>query len=64
MKAAIYSGIQEIEIQEVEMLSPPAGYLVVDTKQTGICGSDLHSYFGNWPQSDKYNKENRPNNTW
>ena len=52
MKAAIYSGIQEIEIQEVAMTPPPAGYLVVDTKQTGICGSDLHSYFGNWPQSD------------
>ena len=52
MKAAIYSGIQEIEIQEIEMLPPPAGYLVVDTKQTGICGSDLQSYFGNWPQSD------------
>jgi len=52
MKAAVYSGVQEIEIQEIAMTTPPAGYLVVDTKQTGICGSDLHSYFGNWPQSD------------
>lgn len=51
MKAAIYSGIEQIGIQQVELTALHPGYVVLDTKQTGICGSDLHSYFGNWPQS-------------
>ncbi|MCZ6681099.1 MAG: alcohol dehydrogenase catalytic domain-containing protein [Candidatus Poribacteria bacterium] len=51
MKAAIYTGIQEIEIQEVERTAPGPGYVTLDTKQAGICGSDLHSYFGHWNQS-------------
>ena len=25
--------------------------MVIDTKVTGICGSDLHAYYGEWPQS-------------
>ena len=54
MKAAIYTGIEEIEIREVERNEPPPGFVLVDTKQTGICGSDLHSYFGNWGQSHEY----------
>ena len=52
MKAAIYSGIEQIDIQEVEKKSPEPGYVMIDTKCTGICGSDLHSYFGHWGQSD------------
>ncbi len=52
MKAAIYSGVEKIGIQEVDWIKPAPGYIVLDTKQTGICGSDLHSYFGEWPQSD------------
>jgi len=51
MKAAIYTGIGQIGVQEVERLSPPPGYVTLHTKQTGICGSDLHSYFGQWDQS-------------
>ena len=54
MKAAIYTGIEEIEIREVERNEPPPGFVLVDTKQTGICGSDLHSYFGHWGQSHEY----------
>jgi len=54
MKAAIYTGIEQIAIQEVERDTPPPGFVLVDTKQTGICGSDLHSYFGNWGQSHEY----------
>ena len=54
MKAAIYTGIEEIEVREVERNEPPPGFVLVDTKQTGICGSDLHSYFGNWGQSHEY----------
>ena len=51
MKAAIYSGIQEIGIQEVEYEKPAPGYLILDTQCTGICGSDLHNYFGVWQPS-------------
>lgn len=48
MKAAIYTGIEGIEVREVDRDIPPPGYVLVDTKQTGICGSDLHSYFGHF----------------
>jgi 2-desacetyl-2-hydroxyethyl bacteriochlorophyllide A dehydrogenase len=51
MKAALYSGIEQIAIQEVEQLPPPPGYLVLETRQIGICGSDLHAYLGHWSQS-------------
>ena len=54
MKAAIYTGIEQIAIQEVDRNEPPPGYVLVDTKQTGICGSDLHSYFGHWGQSHEH----------
>lgn len=51
MKAAIYTGIEQISIREVEYTPPAPGYVGIDTRQTGICGSDLHSYFGEWDQS-------------
>ncbi len=51
MKAAIYSGIREIGIREVEIKPPAPGYVTIDARQTGICGSDLHSYFGHWEPS-------------
>ena len=44
MKAAIYSGIREIGIREVEIKPPAPGYVMIDARQTGICGSDLHSW--------------------
>ncbi|MCY3774503.1 MAG: alcohol dehydrogenase catalytic domain-containing protein [Candidatus Aminicenantes bacterium] len=50
MKAAIYRGIGRIGLQQVERLPPPPGYVTIDTRQTGICGSDLHVYRGHWPQ--------------
>ncbi len=48
MKAAIYTGIRQIEIQEVAQSEPAPGYVLLDTQTTGICGSDLHNYFGEW----------------
>lgn len=54
MKAAIYTGIEQIEVREVERDIPPPGYVLVNTMQTGICGSDLHSYFGHWGQSHEH----------
>jgi 2-desacetyl-2-hydroxyethyl bacteriochlorophyllide A dehydrogenase len=51
MKAAIYQDLQKIEIQEVERQSPPPDHLLLRTTRVGICGSDLHNYFGHWQQS-------------
>jgi 2-desacetyl-2-hydroxyethyl bacteriochlorophyllide A dehydrogenase len=51
MQAAIYSGIQQIGIRSVERQPPPPGYVLIRTTRVGICGSDLHSYFGHWDQS-------------
>ena len=51
MKAAIYTGIREIEVRQVERSRPEPGQVLLDTRCTGICGSDLHSYFGTWGQS-------------
>ena len=45
-KAALYTDLQTIDIREVEYVKPEAGYLTIDTKCSGICGSDLHMYFG------------------
>jgi len=51
MKVALYSGIEQIGLQEVERQAPPPGYVVVAMRQIGICGSDLHAYYGHWSQT-------------
>lgn len=51
MKAALYSGVEKIAIHEVERQPPPPGHLVVAMRQVGICGSDLHAYWGHWTQT-------------
>lgn len=54
MKAAIYTGIKQIEVQEVPQTSPPPGFVTLNMRQIGICGSDLHHYFGEWHASRDY----------
>ena len=51
MKAALYTGIRSIQIQDVEQQAPHPGYVTIDTRCAGICGSDLHNYFGHWNPS-------------
>lgn len=51
MKAAVYTNVEHIHLQEVEYLKPRPGYITFDTRCTGICGSDLHNYFGHWKPS-------------
>jgi 2-desacetyl-2-hydroxyethyl bacteriochlorophyllide A dehydrogenase len=53
MKAAIYHGEKTIGIEEVGIPTPEPGYVLLQMKNCGICGSDLHSYFGQWGQSSK-----------
>lgn len=54
MRAAIYSGIRQIGVRDVDRLPPPPGYVVIQTTRVGICGSDLHHYFGEWTQSHTF----------
>ena len=53
MKAAIYRGLEDIALQETDKIDPGPGFILIDTQVTGICGSDLHNYFGHWPPSLK-----------
>ncbi|MEZ4727183.1 MAG: alcohol dehydrogenase catalytic domain-containing protein [Caldilineaceae bacterium] len=54
MQAGLFTGVGQIHMQTVERQPPPPGYVVVAVKQAGICGSDLHSYFGHWNQSHAF----------
>ena len=52
MKAAVYHGIRDIRVEEVEEPQPGPGEVKVKVKYCGICGSDLHEYLhGLFPQS-------------
>jgi len=53
MKAAVYRGRGEIALEEVDVPDVPQGFALVDTKVTGICGSDLHRYLGEWKQPER-----------
>lgn len=44
MKVALLKKTKTITLEDVDYLKPEAGYLTIDTKSTGICGSDLHNY--------------------
>lgn len=48
MFAALYRGLEEVRLEEVERPEPAPGWVQVKTRRAGICGSDLHSYFGRW----------------
>jgi 2-desacetyl-2-hydroxyethyl bacteriochlorophyllide A dehydrogenase len=50
MKAGIYHGIEDIRLEEIEMPVVKSGQVLVDNKVSGICGSDIHQYFGDWRQ--------------
>ncbi len=51
MKAALYTGIEQIGVKDVPRIPPPPGHVALATRRIGICGSDLHNYFGEWPTS-------------
>ena len=50
MKAGIYSGPRQIKIEEIKIPAVKPGHVLVDNKISGICGSDIHRYFGKWDQ--------------
>jgi len=52
MKAAIYHGLRDIRVEEVQEPRPRAGEVKIRVKYCGICGSDLHEYqHGLFPES-------------
>ena len=50
MKAGIYYGPKDIRLEEIDVPAVTPGHVLVDTKASGICGSDLHVYYGEWDQ--------------
>jgi (R,R)-butanediol dehydrogenase/meso-butanediol dehydrogenase/diacetyl reductase len=52
MKKAVYHGIRDLRVEEVEEPEPQQGEAKVKVKYCGICGSDLHEYLhGPFPVS-------------
>jgi 2-desacetyl-2-hydroxyethyl bacteriochlorophyllide A dehydrogenase len=49
MRAAVVSGPQAFEVQEVETPEVQPGGVLVRVRNCGICGSDLHFYRGEFP---------------
>ena len=46
MKALVYTGPGRIEFQDAPEPVPDAGEVLVEVEAVGICGSDMHAYFG------------------
>lgn len=49
MRAAVLTGPQTFEIQEIATPSPAPGRVLVRVRNCGVCGSDLHFYRGEFP---------------
>jgi 2-desacetyl-2-hydroxyethyl bacteriochlorophyllide A dehydrogenase len=49
MRAAVLTGPQTFEIQEIETPAPAPGRVLVRIRNCGVCGSDLHFYRGEFP---------------
>jgi 2-desacetyl-2-hydroxyethyl bacteriochlorophyllide A dehydrogenase len=49
MRAAVLTGPQQFEVQEMETPAPKAGNVLVRIRNCGVCGSDLHFYRGEFP---------------
>lgn len=49
MRAAVISGPQRFEVQEIEAPEVQPGGVLVRVRNCGICGSDLHFYRGEYP---------------
>lgn len=50
MKAAVFNGIRNITIEELEKPKPDYGEFVIEVKATALCGSDLRTYLHGHPK--------------
>lgn len=46
MKALVYTGPHQLEMQDLPQPDPKPGQVVVDLAYCGLCGSDMHAYHG------------------
>ncbi len=46
MKALVYTGVKQVEIQDVAAPQPGPDEVLVQVDAVGICGSDIHAYLG------------------
>lgn len=51
MKAAVWSGVDRIEVETVAMPEIPAGWALVRIAYNGVCGTDLSIYHGKHPRA-------------
>ena len=49
MRAAVLTGILEIEIKELPIPEPRSGEVLIRVRAAGICGAELHAYMGTHP---------------
>jgi (R,R)-butanediol dehydrogenase / meso-butanediol dehydrogenase / diacetyl reductase len=45
MRAAVYHGVRDIRLEDIEEPSPGPGEVKIQLAHNGVCGSDLHEYF-------------------
>jgi threonine dehydrogenase-like Zn-dependent dehydrogenase len=46
MKALVYTGVEEMALQDMPDPEPQAGEVLIRVDSVGICGSDMHAYLG------------------
>lgn len=49
MRAAVITGLQQVEIREVVVPTPTVDGVVVDISRCGICGTDIHAFQNGHP---------------
>ncbi|MHB0870525.1 MAG: zinc-dependent alcohol dehydrogenase [Chloroflexota bacterium] len=49
MRAAVFTGIRRIEMQEVPTPSPRPDEVLIKVRAAGVCGSEVHAFLGTHP---------------
>ena len=49
MKAAVFTGIRRIEMQEVPTPTPKPDEVLIRVRAAGVCGSEVHAFIGTHP---------------
>ena len=50
MKSVAIKGQKQFEVKEIEEPVSKDGYVVLDVKKAGICGSDIHYWVSGQPE--------------